>query len=71
MHRVNSQCAGVNIDISHFVPTPAQDSYAQIAACIPYATHTHIRNTFDDGTLIDMNRVWTMFADAGYKGYMS
>jgi sugar phosphate isomerase/epimerase len=71
MHRVNSRYAGINIDISHFAPSPPQDSYAQIAACIPYATHTHIRNTFDDGSLIDMDRVWKMFADSGYKGFMS
>ena len=71
MHRVNSQYAGINIDISHFVPTPTQDSYAQIAACIPYATNTNIRNTFDDGSPIDMDRVWKMFAEAGFKGYMS
>jgi sugar phosphate isomerase/epimerase len=71
MHRVNSPYAGINIDISHFVATAGQDSYAQIAACIPYATNTHIRNKFDDGSLIDMDRVWKMFADAGFKGYMS
>lgn len=71
MHRVNSKYAGINIDISHFVPSATQDSYSQIAACIPFATHTHIRNTFDDGSLIDMDRVWKIFADAGYKGYMS
>jgi sugar phosphate isomerase/epimerase len=71
MHRVNSPYAGINIDISHFVPTPTQDSYAQIAACIPYATNTHIRNTFDDGSMIDMDRVWKLFADAGFKGFMS
>ena len=71
MHRVDSPYAGINIDISHFVPTPTQDSYTQIAACIPYATNTHIRNTFDDGSMIDMDRVWKLFADAGFKGYMS
>ena len=71
MHRVNSPYAGINIDISHFAPSPTQDSYAQIAACVPYATHTHIRNKFDDNSPIDMDRVWKMFADAGYKGYMS
>jgi sugar phosphate isomerase/epimerase len=71
MHRVNSEYAGINIDISHFVPSPTQDSYAQIAACIPYATNTHIRDTFDDGSPIDMDRVWKMFANAGHKGYMS
>jgi sugar phosphate isomerase/epimerase len=71
MHRVNSPYVGINIDISHFVPTPTQDSYAQIAACVPYATNTHIRNTFDDGSKIDMDRVWKLFAEAGFKGYMS
>lgn len=71
MHRIDSRYAGINIDISHFVPTPTQDSYAQIAACIPYVTNTHIRNTFDDKSPIDMDRVWRLFADAGYKGYMS
>jgi sugar phosphate isomerase/epimerase len=71
MHRVNSPYAGINIDISHFAPSSTQDSYAQIAACIPYATNTHIRNTFDDGSMIDMDRVWKLFADAGFKGFMS
>jgi sugar phosphate isomerase/epimerase len=71
MQRVNSPYAGINIDISHFAPSPTKDLYAQIAECIPYASHTHIRNTFDDGSPIDMERVWKMFADAGFKGYMS
>jgi len=71
MRRVNSPYAGINLDITHFVPTPGQDGYAQIEACIPYATHTHIREVFDDQQPIDMDRVWQMFAKAGYKGYMS
>jgi sugar phosphate isomerase/epimerase len=71
MQRVNSPYAGINLDITHFIPTPVQDAYAQIAACIPYATVAHIRDQFDDGTPLDMDRVWRLFADAGYKGYMS
>lgn len=71
MHRVDSPYAGINLDITHFIPTPGQDAYAQIEACIPYATNTHIRDHFDDGTPIDMDRVWRLFARAGYKGYMS
>jgi sugar phosphate isomerase/epimerase len=71
MHRVDSPYAGINLDITHFIPTPAEDAYAQIAACIPYATNTHIRDHFDDGTPIDMDRVWRLFAEAGHKGYMS
>jgi sugar phosphate isomerase/epimerase len=71
MHRVNSPYAGINLDITHFLPTATQDSYAQIAACIPYATNTHIRDHFDDHTPVDMDRVWQLFAKAGFKGYMS
>jgi sugar phosphate isomerase/epimerase len=71
MHKVNSPYAGINLDITHFVPTATQDAYAQIEACIPYATNTHIRDHFDDGTPIDMDRVWQMFAHAGFKGFMS
>ncbi|HXH50793.1 MAG TPA: sugar phosphate isomerase/epimerase family protein [Terriglobia bacterium] len=71
MRRVNSPYAGINLDITHFIPTGSEDSYAQIKACIPYATHTHIRDVFDDGTPIDMDRVWKMFQDGGYKGFMS
>jgi sugar phosphate isomerase/epimerase len=71
MHRVDSPYAGINLDITHFVPTATQDAYAQIAACIPYATNTHIRDQFDDQTPIDLDRVWRLFAQAGFKGYMS
>lgn len=71
MHRVDSPYAGINLDITHFLPTATQDAYAQIAACIPYATNTHIRDHFDDHTPIDMDRVWQLFAKAGFKGYMS
>ena len=71
MHRVNSPYAGINLDITHFIPSATQDSYAQIAACLPYATVSHIRDHFDDKTPIDMDRVWKMYADAGHKGYMA
>jgi sugar phosphate isomerase/epimerase len=69
MHRVNSPYAGINLDITHFLPVST--AYSQIASCIPYATNTHIRDHFDDGSPIDMDRVWRMFAEAGHKGYMS
>lgn len=71
MHRVDSPYARINLDITHFIPSATQDAYAQIAACIPYATVTHIRDRFDDGAPIDMDRVWKLFADAGHKGFMS
>ena len=71
MHRVNSPYAGLNLDVTHFVPTPAQDAYAQIGSCIPYAATTHIGNEFDDRTPIDLDRVWQLFAERGFKGYMT
>jgi sugar phosphate isomerase/epimerase len=71
LHRVDSPYAGVNLDITNFLPTPTEDAYAQIDACIPYATHTHIRDHFADGTPVDLDRVWQLFAKHGYDGYMS
>lgn len=71
MQRVHSPYAGINLDITNFIPTPTQDAYAQIAACIPYATNIHIRDHFYDHTLVDMDRVWKIFARAGHQGYVS
>lgn len=71
LHRVDSPFIGINLDITHFKPTANADAYAQIEATIPFATHTHIRDLFDDGQPIDLDRVWQLFARGGYKGYMS
>jgi sugar phosphate isomerase/epimerase len=71
MQRVNSPYAAINLDVTNFIPTPTQDAYAQIAACIPYATNTHIRERFYDETPVDLDRVWRLFAQAGFDGYMS
>jgi sugar phosphate isomerase/epimerase len=71
MHRVDSPYAGINLDITNFVATPSTDAYAQIKACLPFATHSHIRDHFEDGTPVDLERVWRLFAEAGYKGFMS
>ena len=71
IRRVDSRYAGINLDITHFIPTPTEDGYAQIEACIPFATHTHIRYRFDSGDPIDLDRVWQLFAKGEYKGYMS
>lgn len=72
MQRVSSPYAGINLDITNFIATPTQDAYAQIAACIPYATgNIHIRDHFYDHTPVDMDRVWQIFARAGHQGYVS
>jgi sugar phosphate isomerase/epimerase len=72
MHRVDSPYGGINLDITNFLADSDEDQYRQIEACIPYATHTHIRDRFGDSHhLIDFDRVWQMFAKGGYKGFMS
>jgi sugar phosphate isomerase/epimerase len=71
MRRVDSPYAGINLDITHFLPEPGRDAYAQIEACIPYATNVHVRDVFDDGTPIDMDRIWRLFAGAGFAGFLS
>jgi sugar phosphate isomerase/epimerase len=65
---VDSPYAGCNLDISNFRENP----YEQIQTCLPYATHTHIRNFYGEPKKpLDLNRVWQMFTQSGYKGYMS
>ncbi len=72
LRRVDSPYAGVNLDISNFLAASDDEQYAQIEACIPYATHTHIRDRFGDSRRpIDLDRVWQLFQKGGYKGYMS
>jgi sugar phosphate isomerase/epimerase len=69
---VNSPYAGINLDISNFSAASNEEQYSEIEACVPYATHTHIRDHFGDShDPIDLDRVWQLFAKAGYKGYMS
>jgi sugar phosphate isomerase/epimerase len=68
LRRVDSPYAGCNLDISNF----QEDPYPQIEACLPYATHTHIRDFYGEARKpLDLERVWQSFAKAGYKGYMS
>jgi sugar phosphate isomerase/epimerase len=72
LHSVDSPYAGVNLDISNFEAKTDEDMYTDIQACIPYATHAHIRDVFTTTKRpIDLDRVWRLFAAGGYKGYMS
>ena len=66
LRRVNSPFAGCTLDISNW----QDDPYAQIEACLPYATNTHIRDYWGkEKTPLDLDRVWQMFAKHGFKGY--
>jgi len=67
LRRVDSPYAGCNLDITHF----KENEYAQVEMCVPYATQTHIRDHFDNGQPIDFDRIWQLFVNSGYRGYMS
>jgi len=68
LRQVDSPYAGCNLDISNFPENP----YPQIEACIPYATHVHVRDFYGERKEpLDLDRVFQMFARGGYKGYMS
>ena len=71
VHRVDSPFFGINLDITNFISTAQADAYSQIEATVPYATHSHIRDRFENGEPVDLDRVWQLFARAGYKGFMS
>jgi len=72
IHRVDSPYAGINLDITNFLADSDEDQYKQIEACVPFATHTHIRDRFGNSQHpVDLERVWQIFARGGYKGYMS
>ena len=71
VHRVDSPFFGINLDITNFIPTAKADAYAQIEATVPYATHSHIRDRFENGQAVDLDRVWQIFARSNYKGFMS
>jgi sugar phosphate isomerase/epimerase len=71
VHRVDSPFFGINLDITNFIPTAKADAYAQIEATVPYATHSHIRDRFQDGQAVDLDRVWQIFARSNFKGFMS
>ena len=62
----------MNLDISNFEAKSEEEQYSDIEACVPYATHAHIRDLFTETSRpIDLDRVWRLFAKGGYRGYMS
>ena len=71
VRKIDSPNFGINLDITNFIATPQANAYAQIEATVPYATHTHIRDFFQDKQPVDLDRVWQLFARGNYKGFMS
>ena len=72
LHKVDSPFAGVNLDISNFHGNTDEEMYSDIEACVPKATHVHIRDVFSTTKRpIDLDKTWQLFAKGGYRGYMS
>lgn len=72
VRRADSPWAGMNLDTGNFRPPKV---YEQIEMSIPYAVSTHVKTevALDDGKTrgaADWDRVFTMFAAHGYRGYM-
>jgi sugar phosphate isomerase/epimerase len=68
LKRVDSPYAGVTLDVSNWLEEP----YGQIETLVPYATNTHIRDFYGPPPRpLDLDRVWQIFAKAGYKGFMT
>ena len=68
---VKSDWFGVNLDTGNFHVKVLE----QIEVCLPYAVSTHIKTEMrrDDGATgpADWDRIFSMFARHGYKGYMT
>lgn len=68
---VNSPWVGINLDTGNF----RENSYEQIAMCLPYAVNaqfkTEIRDSQGRSEPADWDRLTAIFAQAGYKGYLA
>ncbi len=72
VRRADSPFAGMNLDTGNFRPPKVYD---QIEMSIPHAVSTHIKTEVanDDGKTrspADWDRIFKMFAEHGYRGYM-
>ena len=70
--RADSPWAGMNLDVGNFRPP---NVYGQIEMSIPHAVSTHVKTEIanDDGKTrnpADWDRMFTMFAKHGFRGYM-
>ena len=67
---VNSPWVGINLDTGNF----ESDTYRQIEACVPYAVNVQFKTEISEsGKKLpsDWNRILTMLANGGYKGYLA
>jgi sugar phosphate isomerase/epimerase len=72
LRKVDSPFAGVNLDITNFEAKTDEEMYSDVEACVPQATHVHVRDVFSTSKgPVDLERMWKLFAKGNYKGYMS
>ena len=69
--QTDSPWAGINLDTGNF----PKDGYSQVALCLPYASSVHFKAEIANANGVkekaDWDRLIGMFANAGYKGYLS
>ena len=69
--QTDSPFAGINLDTGNF----PKNGYSQVALCLPYAVSTHVKVNLGSAEgkkeKADWDRLVGMFAQAGYKGYIS
>ena len=69
--RADSPWVGINLDTGNF----PKNGYSQVALCLPYAVNVHFKENIadEDGKKqkADWDRLLGMFAQAGYRGYIS
>lgn len=71
VRQVDSPWAGINLDTANF----RSEVYRQIEICLPYAVNAQVKSQIRDesGQLVesDWDRIFAMFARAGYRGYLA
>lgn len=71
VRQVNSPWAGINLDTGNF----SSNAYQQIEMCLPYAVNAQVKSQIRDesGRVVesDWERIFAMFARAGYRGYLA
>ncbi len=71
VRRVNSPWAGINLDTGNF----RSNVYEQIRLCLPYAVNAQLKSQIrDDSGQVresDWERIFGLFAQAGYRGYLA
>ncbi len=71
VRRVNSPWAGINLDTGNF----RSRVYEQIEMCLPYAVNAQVKSQIRDESgevrESDWDRIFAMFARAGYRGYLA